>query len=87
MSAPATTTPIYDYPSHATITRTTWFDQWIDSIAPEFNTRVHVAMRRPNMRQNIFELIEEAEKVRLLYSNTDKVHKYFRAVSVRTFIC
>ena len=64
MSAPATTTPIYDYPSHANVTRTTWFDQWTIAMAPEFNSRVTEAMKRRNMRLNIVELLHEAKNVR-----------------------
>ena len=63
MSAPAAETPIYDYPSHAKLTRTTWFDQWTLALAPEFNGRVNVAMRRINMRKHIVELLHEAKTV------------------------
>ena len=63
MSAPATTTPIYDYPAHANVTRTTWFDQWTIAMAPEFNSRVTEAMKRQNMRRNIVELLHEAKNV------------------------
>ena len=64
MSAPASTTPIYDYPEHATLTRTTWFDQWTIAMTPEFNSRVNTAMKRRAMRRNIIELIHEAIEVR-----------------------
>ena len=65
MSAPATTTPIFDYPNHANLTRTTWFDQWTIAITPEFNGRVRTAMSRQNMRRNIIELLHEAKNVSL----------------------
>ena len=68
MSAPATTTPIYDYPNHANVTRTTWFDQWTIAMAPEFNSRVTEAMKRRNMRRNIVELLHEAKNVSFLDS-------------------
>ena len=63
MSAPAIETPIYDYPNHATLTRTTWFDQWSLAIANEFNSKVSVAMKRTNMRRHIVELLHEAKQV------------------------
>ena len=63
MSAPATTTPIFDYPKDALLTRTTWFDQWTMAIRPEFNARVHTAMKRRNMRKNIIGLLREAKNV------------------------
>ena len=70
MSAPATETPIYDYPAHANLTRTTWFDQWTLAITPDFNARVQVAMKRQNMRKHIVELLHEAKEVifRMLFS-------------------
>ena len=63
MSA-ATSTPIYDYPSNATLTRTTWFDQWSNAIKLEYNAKVKIAMKRTNMRNNIIELLQEAINVR-----------------------
>ena len=63
MSA-ASKTPIYDYPSNATLTRTTWFDQWTLAIKPDFDAKVNIAMKRVNMRQNILDLIQEAKSVR-----------------------
>ena len=65
MSAPATSTPIYDYPSHATLTRTTWFDQWTLAMTPEFNSMVAQAMKKQSMRREIVELIHEAKNVSL----------------------
>ena len=59
----ASKTPIYDYPNHATLTRTTWFDQWTLAIQPSFNSRVKAAMKRVNMRNNILELLHEAKQV------------------------
>ena len=69
MSAPASETPIYDYPAHATLTRTTWFDQWTLALAPEFNGRVKVAMGRINMRRHIVELLHEARSVSFFNRN------------------
>ena len=63
MSAPATTTPIFDYPTDAVLTRTTWFDQWTMAIQPDFNARVQTAMKRKNMRKNIIGLLREAKNV------------------------
>ena len=63
MSAPATTTPIFDYPRDWALTRTTWFDQWTLAIAPDFNARVATAMKRRNMRRNIIDLLHEAKEV------------------------
>ena len=59
----ASKVPIYDYPNNATLTRTTWFDQWTLAIKPDFDAKVNVAMRRTNMRLNIIELIHESKKV------------------------
>lgn len=59
----ASKTPIYDYPNNATLTRTTWFDQWTLAIQPSFNNKVKAAMTRVNMRMNIIELLHEAKEV------------------------
>ena len=61
----ASKTPIYDYPTNATLTRTTWFDQWTLAIQPSFNAKVKAAMTRVNMRMNIIELLHEAKEVSL----------------------
>ena len=70
MSAPASNTPIFDYPNHANITRTTWFDQWTLAIMPDFNSRVNTAMKRVNMRANVIALIDEAKQVSFSYLKT-----------------
>ena len=62
MTAPINT-PIYGFPNHASITGTTWFEQWSNAIMPDFNARVRIAMRRVNMRTQIIELINEAKTV------------------------
>ena len=62
MSA-ATSTPIFDYPDDATITRTTWLDQWTIAIKPEFNGKVNIAMKRTSMRHQIIDLLKEAIEV------------------------
>ena len=66
----ASQTPIYDFPNHATLTRTTWFDQWTLAIQPSFNTKVKAAMKRVNMRNNILELMQEAKTVSRCYLKT-----------------
>ena len=67
--AAASKTPIYDYPNNATLTRTTWFDQWTIAIKPDFDAKVNMAMKRANMRQNILDLIREAKEVRSRFKN------------------
>ena len=91
MSAPATETPIYDYPNHANLTRTTWFDQWTLAIAPDFNARVQVAMKRQNMRRHIIELLHESKAVRAKIKNLilllkPEVKFYFRIVHDQIYI-
>ena len=75
MSAPATSTPIYDYPAHANLVRTTWFDQWTLAMAPEFNAMVTEAMKRKAMRREIIDLIHEAKSVSFTDKNPTKNHK------------
>jgi len=60
-------TQIYDYPANATLSRTTWFEQWSLAIKPDFDFKVNIAMKRTNMRHNIIELIHEAKTVREIF--------------------
>ena len=81
MSAPATTTPIYDYPAHANLVRTTWFDQWTIAMAPEFNAMVAEAMKRKSMRREIVDLIHEAKKVCFVFTDLksdNNIYELFR---------